>query len=424
MLDAMECERNVSSGTEAMNAISRGAAGFTLLLTVVTACDTPDRVLAPNVSRAVVSGELTTYMVAFRKGVGNPDALANDLAKQHGGRLRFVYRSAVQGFAAELSDAAADALRQNPKVAIVERDGVGRPSDTQSPVPSWGLDRIDQRDLPLSNSYTYPNTGAGVTVYVIDTGIRYSHQDFGGRAVFGADYIGDGLNGGDCWGHGTHVAGTIGGTAYGVAKGVTLVSVRVFACSGNQDLSVIAAAVDWVTANAVRPAVVNMSLSGSAHAVLDAAVAGSIASGLTYTVAAANFAFDACAFSPARVPNAITVGASDQTDTRANFSNYGPCLDLFAPGVSIISTYHTADDATASFNGTSMAAPHVAGVAAMALSANPTWTPTQVRDGIVGSATTNAVSNAGQGTTRLLLFADWSQCRRKNCANGNGNRRP
>ncbi|HET8662241.1 MAG TPA: S8 family serine peptidase, partial [Micromonosporaceae bacterium] len=256
---------------------------------------------------------------------------------------------------------------------------------------------------PLDSSYTYPNTASNVHAYIIDTGIRFTHTDFGGRATSGFDAI-DGGSADDCHGHGTHVAGTTGGGAYGVAKGVQLVAVRVLSCSGSGTTAQVIAGVDWVTANAVKPAVANMSLGGGVQTALDAAVANSIASGVTYAIAAGNSNADACNFSPARVGTAITLGATDINDNRASFSNWGTCLDLFAPGVSIPSAWWTSDTATASLSGTSMASPHAAGAAALVASANPTWSPQQVRDQIVADATTGVVGNPGAGSPNRLLF--------------------
>ncbi|MCT4356178.1 S8 family peptidase [Streptomyces sp. Je 1-79] len=282
-------------------------------------------------------------------------------------------------------------------------------ADTQ-PGATWGLDRIDQRDLPLSTTYTYNRTASNVTAYIIDTGIRTSHSEFGGRATVGTDTVGGGQNGQDCQGHGTHVAGTVGGAKYGVAKGAKLVAVRVLDCNGSGTTAGVIAGVDWVTANAVKPAVANMSLGGGANTSLDDAVKRSIASGVTYAVAAGNGNFlglpaRACNYSPARVPEAITVGATDSADKRASFSNYGTCVDLFAPGVSITSAWKDGDTATNTISGTSMAAPHTAGVAALYLSANPTASPAQVSTALVNNATSGKVQNPLSGSPNRLLHS-------------------
>ncbi|MEU8526944.1 MULTISPECIES: S8 family peptidase [Streptomyces] len=320
------------------------------------------------------------------------------------------YRSVLKGFSATMSRARAAALSADPRVAYVEQNATVRMSGTQ-PNPTWGLDRIDQRNLPLSSSYTYDTTASNVTAYIIDTGIRTSHGEFGGRASVGTDTVGDGQNGQDCQGHGTHVAGTVGGATYGVAKGVQLVAVRVLGCDGSGTNAGVIAGVDWVTAHARKPAVANMSLGGGANASLDAAVKRSIASGVTYAIAAGNglpllgLPANACNYSPARVPEAITVGATDNTDRRASFSNYGTCVDLFAPGVNITSAWKDNDAATNTISGTSMATPHTTGAAALYLAAHPTATPAQVSTAMTGSATPDKVQNPLTGSPNKLLYS-------------------
>ncbi|QGV80572.1 S8 family peptidase [Streptomyces ficellus] len=322
---------------------------------------------------------------------------------------RHEYRSVLDGFSTTLSTAEAGALAADPRVAYVEQNRVVRASATQ-PDATWGLDRIDQRDLPPSTTYSYDTTASNVHAYVIDTGIRTSHGEFGGRAVVGTDTVGDGRDGQDCQGHGTHVAGTVGGRTYGVAKGAKLVSVRVLDCNGSGTTAGVIAGVDWVTANAVRPAVANMSLGGGSDTSLDDAVRRSIGSGVSYTVAAGNGNFlglpeRACNTSPARVPEAITVGATDSADRRASFSNYGTCVDLFAPGVNVASAWSTGDTATKSISGTSMAAPHTAGTAALYLAEHPAASPAQVRDALVANATAGKVRNALTGSPDRLLYS-------------------
>ncbi|MFB9555315.1 S8 family peptidase [Streptomyces roseoviridis] len=321
------------------------------------------------------------------------------------------YRAALKGFSATMSRAKAAALAADPRVAYVEQNATVRVADTQTGA-TWGLDRIDQRDLPLSTTYTYDTTASNVTAYIIDTGIRTSHAEFGGRATVGTDTVGGGQNGQDCQGHGTHVAGSVGGAKYGVAKGVKLVAVRVLDCNGSGTTAGVIAGVDWVTANAVKPAVANMSLGGGANTSLDNAVKRSIASGVSYAIAAGNgnilgWPANACNYSPARVPEAITVGATDSADKRASFSNYGTCVDLFAPGVGITSAWKDNDTATSTISGTSMATPHTAGVAALYLATHPTATPAQVSSALVANATSGKVQDPRTGSPNKLLYARW-----------------
>ncbi|WP_305786361.1 S8 family peptidase [Symbioplanes lichenis] len=335
-----------------------------------------------------------SYLVVLKA----PGPRTGALAARYDGSVTRSF-DALHGFEAALTPQGARRLAADPAVAFVEQN---QAVSLAAAAPSWGLDRIDQRDLPLSSSFSAAQTGADVTAYIVDTGIRYSHSDFGGRASLGHDAIGG--YGNDCNGHGTHVAGTVGGATYGVAKQVTLVGVRVLNCSGAGTTAGVIAGVNWVTAHAVRPAVANLSLGVPASAALDAAVTASIDAGITYTLAAGNAATDACTISPARVPAALTVGATTSTDARAPFSNSGPCLDLFAPGVAISSDWYTADTAVNLLHGTSMAAPHVAGAAALVLSAHPGYTPAQVQEALLSAATPNKVTNPGAGSPNRLLF--------------------
>ncbi|WP_422772431.1 S8 family peptidase [Plantactinospora sp. WMMC1484] len=352
-----------------------------------------------------------SYIVVFKENTvarAEVASKAGGLVGRHGGTMRRTYGAALRGFEITTSARAARRIAADPAVAYVEQNQTVRITGTQPNPPSWGLDRIDQRNLPLNSSYTYPNTASNVNTYVIDTGIRYSHNDFGGRAVSGFDAI-DGGSADDCHGHGTHVAGTVAGTSYGVAKSARIYGVRVLNCSGQGTNAQVIAGMDWVTANAVRPAVANMSLGGGASSAIDTAVNNSINAGITYVVAAGNgnalgIRQNACNYSPARVPNAITVGATSNTDAAASFSNYGTCVDILAPGVGITSAWYDSNTATNTISGTSMASPHVAGAAAMVLSANPSWSPQQVRDYLVSNATPDVISNVGTGTPNRLLY--------------------
>ncbi|MGH2787834.1 MAG: S8 family peptidase [Actinomycetota bacterium] len=363
-------------------------------------------VRAPLMGRSHPAAITGRYIVVFEKDASRATVRsAQSSARSHGATVHQRYDHALQGFAATLSQSALNRLRANRNVSYVEADLRVSASAVQTPA-TWGLDRIDQRNLPLNNSYTYNATGAGVKAYIIDTGIRFTHTQFGGRAVSGYDVI-DGGSAEDCNGHGTHVAGTVGSTTYGVAKSVQLVAVRVLNCQGSGSTSGVIAGVDWVTGNhaAGQPAVANMSLGGGASTSLDNAVNNSINDGVSYAVAAGNSNANACNYSPARVAAAITVGATTSSDSRSSFSNYGSCLDIFAPGSSITSAWHTSNTATNTISGTSMASPHTAGVAALYLQGSPSASPSTVRNAIVNSATTGVVSNAGSGSPNRLLYS-------------------
>ncbi|MDO8501198.1 MAG: S8 family serine peptidase [Gemmatimonadaceae bacterium] len=344
------------------------------------------------------------FIVTLRAGE-RPAAIA----AAHGVKPDFVYTTVLNGFAGSMSEAARDGLLRDARVQRVEQDGIARASTIQLGA-TWGIDRIDQRALPLSTSYTYTNTGSGVTAYIIDTGIRFDHSEFGTRASSGFDAV-DGGSADDCNGHGTHVSGTVGGVTYGVAKSVTLKAVRVLDCGGSGTWSGVIAGMDWVAANHATPAVANMSLGGGANTSVDDAVRGMITSGVTTAVAAGNGnqggrAQDACNYSPARVLEAITVGATDKTDTKTSWSNYGNCVDIFAPGLGITSAWYTSTTATNTISGTSMATPHVAGVVALYLQSYPTASPATVASALSANATQGIVKNS-KTTKNNLLFTNY-----------------
>lgn len=345
-----------------------------------------------------------SYIVVLKNSSSPVNALAGDLTARLGGVVNRTYSAALHGFSAKMTEAQAKRLAADPAVAYVEQNRTFHIMDTQANPPSWGLDRVDQRSLPLDLSYTYSTKASNVHAYIIDTGINLTHNDFGGRATSGHDFVDNDTDATDCNGHGTHVAGTVGGTASGVAKGVNLVAVRVLDCNGSGTFDQVIAGIDWVTANAVKPAVANMSLGGSADQAVDAAVSKSIASGVTYGIAAGNSNANACNDSPARVPEAITVGATTNTDRRASYSNFGTCVDIFAPGSNITSDWKGSKTATNTISGTSMATPHVVGASALYLADHPSATPAQVRDALVSAGTTGVVGGAGSGSPNVLLY--------------------
>lgn len=343
------------------------------------------------------------YIVVFKNSVDDAGKSAEQLAKKAGGKIKHIYGNSIKGFTItfpeQASPRALEALQNNPNVEFIEQDSEVFGSETQANA-TWGLDRSDQRALPMDGTYNYTVSGENVTVYIADSGINYTHVDFGGRASFGFDAFGE--DGNDCYGHGTHVAGTVGGTQWGIAKNVDLVSVRVLDCNNSGTYSGVIAGVDWITANASGVSIVNMSLGGGGSLALDSAVENSIASGITYVVSAGNSTADACNFSPARTPSAITVGATQSDDSRADYSNYGSCIDVFAPGSEITSAYIGSNTATTQMWGTSMATPHVTGTVALYLQNSPDATPGEVESFIISNATQNIVTNSNSQNNHLL----------------------
>jgi subtilisin family serine protease len=383
---------------------------------VVSACSDPitpsgPARLAPvaevsgNVQSQVVANEYIVALRSAQMSSAQLSASAQSMAAAAGAQITYVYGAALNGFAVKADAAAIAAIRANTSVEYVEPVQVYQAIATQNPTPSWGLDRVDQRTLPLNNSFTYPTGGSAVHIYIIDTGIRLTHNDFAGRMGNGFDAVTSGGTANDCQGHGTHVAGTAGGTIYGIMKTAILHPVRVLDCSGNGTTSGVIAGVNWVASNFVGPAVSNMSLAGGVSTTLDNATNAMVAAGVVSAVAAGNDnGANACNLSPARAANAITVGSTTSTDARSSFSNIGTCLDIFAPGSIIISDHHLSNTATATMSGTSMASPHVAGAAALYRSFNPTHTTTQVANALTSNATLNVVTNPGSGSPNRLLY--------------------
>ncbi|GLF92904.1 S8 family peptidase [Streptomyces yaizuensis] len=379
-----------------LGGLAAGALGLALPLALIpanaSAATPPAPLLA--VAQAPAAGEIKGQYIVTVKAGSDPAAVAASRSVTP----EYVYDEVLHGFAASLTPAQLTAVRGDARIVSIEEDQKAVSSATQTNAP-WGLDRIDQRS-GRNGSYTYTATGAGVTAYIIDSGIDTSHTDFGGRARNVFDAFGG--NGQDCNGHGTHVAGTVGGATYGVAKRVQLRGVKVLNCQGSGSFSAIIAGFDWVRQNAVKPAVANASLGGGYSAALNNAATALANSGVHTTVAAGNSNQDACNYSPASAPNALSIAASDSGDAKAGFSNYGQCTDLYAPGVGVVST--RMGGGTTSMNGTSMAAPHVAGVAALYKATHGEASSTTVNNWLINNSTPNVIRGNITGTPNRLLF--------------------
>ncbi len=344
-----------------------------------------------------------TNSAEFTRKARSTENAAREVAAAYGANVDAVYDTVLHGFSAEMSEAKALELSRDPSVLFVEEDSIGTVNTVQYN-PDWGLDRIDQRQGPINGSFVYSNTGAGVNVYILDTGIRPTHEDFGGRASVAYDIYGE--NGIDCHGHGTHVAGSVGSSTYGVAKGANLYGVRVLPCNGSGLVSGFINGINWVAANRVNPAVINFSIGVSGiSSSLNTAINNAVASGVTFVASAGNNSADACNYSPASASSALVVGGTGTTDSRAGYTNWGPCVDIFAPGSHITSLSHASDTGTRSMSGTSMAAPLVAGAAALYLQSNPVASPTVVMNRLIADSTTGVIANLdGTNSPNRLLY--------------------
>ena len=384
-------------------------AGLTVVIsgcqdsTAPTGAEASSAVIAQPTFTKMVNGAPIPdeYIVVLKSSVSDVSGKANVLLKN--GTLKRTYAKAMKGFLAHMSASEAASIANDPSVAYVEQDRVMQASDIEYSAP-WGLDRIDQIALPLNGQYSYTSTGAGVNAYIIDTGIRRTHREFGGRVVAAYSSVADSYGPDGCHWHGSHVAGTVGGATAGVAKGVRLYSVRVLDCTGSGTTAGVIAGVDWVTANRILPAVANMSMDGSLSQALNDAMQRSIDAGVVYVVSAGNSARDACSTSPGSMTNAITVGASESSDAMSGYTNRGTCIDLFAPGSGVLSAGNYDDVTMMTATGTSMASPHVAGIAALYLQSNPSATPGQVTAAVLGSATVGAMTGLSVGSPNLLAY--------------------
>lgn len=379
---------------------------------LLTICAHTSLVLAQPIDQAAthsypaskpISGR---YIIIFKPHVVNTEQEAQSMMRGVKGQVHHIFRHSIKGAAVSIPESALPGIKNNPNVESIEPDqSIQLNQVSPQNQVTWGIDRIDQVDRPLDTQYHFNYTGAGVTAFVIDTGIRADHLEFTGRVLAGYSVVADGNGTNDCNGHGTHVSGTLGGSTYGVAKSVNIVPVRVLDCTGSGTLSGVIAGIDWAAGTSLRPAVANLSLGSSKSTSLNAAVAGAVKKGITVVVAAGNSTADACNYSPSSEPTAIAVGASTSTDARASYSNYGSCVDIFAPGTSITSSWIGSTSATNTISGTSMASPHVAGVAALALQANPQASPAAVVTFLVNNATANRLTAVGTGSPNKLVYS-------------------
>lgn len=384
------------------------ACALTLCVSACTDSSRPEESPSPTYSAAADGIIPNRYIITLKPGIASASAEASRLATGAGGRVLHTYQYALRGFAAELSPQALERVKNDPAILAIEADRRVTVHGVQNPAGSWALDRVDQRNLPLDGLYRWDNGAPSVRIYIVDTGILSTHLDFkvgtGNRVSFGFSAFNDGNNMTDCNGHGTSMASLAAGKKLGIAKQAKLVSVRVLDCQGSGATSGVIAGIDWITANAIKPAVANVSLGGPLNAALTQAVTNSINSGVVYGISAGASATDACQFSPGNAPGALTVASSDMQDRRASFTNIGTCLDLFAPGVSIRTAWRTSNNATLTLSGTSLSAAIVSGAAAIYLQAHPTATPPTVNGAIIALATQGVLTNVGAGSPNLLLY--------------------
>lgn len=379
---------------------------YTLVASAVMSCYAANagEVMGINAQNAIPNRYIVVFkdnaMMNIRGEKQSSEMVARAVGQRFGARVDRSFKHVLNGAVITTDRENAKRLADDPEVAYVEADQIMRISGTQNSA-TWGIDRIDQTNLPLSGTYTYP-ASSGVHAYIVDTGMRSTHSEFSGRVGNGYTAVEDGNGTNDCQGHGTHVAGSVGGTTWGVAKNVTLHPVRVLGCDGSGTNSGVIAGMDWVVANAVKPAVANMSLGGGASQATDDAIARMTNAGITTVVAAGNDSSNACNYSPARAPSAITVGSTTNTDAMSSFSNYGTCVDIYGPGSNITSASKASDTGSTTMSGTSMASPHLAGVAALYLAQNPTATPSQVVTALVNNSLTSKITGIPSGVNKFV----------------------